>query len=43
MPGVPGTPTVDELERLAARTWRGLEEERYGDWLLRAAAGEPPG
>jgi N-acetylglutamate synthase len=27
------------LERLAARTWRGLEEEPYGDWLLRAAGG----
>ena len=30
---------VADLERLAARTWRGLEEEPYGDWLLRAAAG----
>jgi ribosomal protein S18 acetylase RimI-like enzyme len=41
MPGVPGTPEppVDELERLAARTWRGLEEERYGEWLLRAGGG----
>ena len=39
MPGVPCSPTVDELERLAARTWRGLEEERYGDWLLRAGGG----
>lgn len=32
-------PDVDELERLAARTWRGLEEQPYGDWLLRAGAG----
>jgi ribosomal protein S18 acetylase RimI-like enzyme len=30
---------VDDLERLAARTWRGLEEEFYGDWLLRAGGG----
>ncbi|MGY1723240.1 GNAT family N-acetyltransferase [Blastococcus sp. SYSU DS0533] len=30
---------VAELERLAARTWRGLEEESYGDWLLRAGGG----
>ena len=28
-----------DLERLAARTWRGLEEERFGDWLLRAGGG----
>jgi ribosomal protein S18 acetylase RimI-like enzyme len=27
------------LELLAARTWRGTEEERFGDWLLRAAGG----
>ncbi len=32
-------PSTDELERLAARTWRGLEEEPYGDWLLRAGGG----
>ncbi|GAA3173515.1 hypothetical protein GCM10010531_28840 [Blastococcus jejuensis] len=32
-------PAVDELERLAARTWRGLEEQRYGDWVLRAGGG----
>ena len=31
--------SVAELERLAARTWRGLEEEPYGDWLLRAGGG----
>jgi GNAT superfamily N-acetyltransferase len=30
---------VHELERLAARSWRGLEEERHGDWLLRAGGG----
>jgi GNAT superfamily N-acetyltransferase len=30
---------VAELERLAARSWRGLEEERHGDWLLRAGGG----
>ncbi|WP_236836065.1 GNAT family N-acetyltransferase [Blastococcus sp. KM273129] len=30
---------VAGLERLAARTWRGLEEEPYGDWLLRAGGG----
>lgn len=30
---------VTELELLAARSWRGLEEEPYGDWLLRAGAG----
>ena len=32
-------PGVDQLERLAARTWRGLEEQPYGDWLLRAGGG----
>lgn len=32
-------PSVAELERLAARSWRGLEEEPYGDWLLRAGGG----
>jgi N-acetylglutamate synthase len=30
---------VEALERVAARTWRGLEEEPYGDWLLRAGGG----
>jgi ribosomal protein S18 acetylase RimI-like enzyme len=30
---------VAALELLAARTWRGLEEQPYGDWLLRAADG----
>lgn len=32
-------PTVADLERLTARTWRGLEEQPFGDWLLRAAGG----
>jgi N-acetylglutamate synthase len=42
MPVVPlphPLPDVATLERLAARTWRGLEEEPYGDWLLRAGGG----
>ena len=30
---------VAALELLSARSWRGLEEERLGDWLLRAAGG----
>ena len=46
---------VAALERLSARSWRGLEEEDFGDWLLRAgggftgransalAVGDPPG
>jgi N-acetylglutamate synthase len=33
----PATPA--DLERLAARSWRGLEQERFGDWLLRAGGG----
>jgi N-acetylglutamate synthase len=36
---ITGMADVPELELLAARTWRGLEEERHGDWLLRAADG----
>jgi len=32
-------PTIFDLERIAAAHWRGTEEERLGDWLLRAAAG----
>src|SRR3954453_19471885 len=32
-------PGVAQLERLTARTWRGLEEQPYGDWLLRAGGG----
>jgi ribosomal protein S18 acetylase RimI-like enzyme len=31
--------SIDELEHAAAPGWRGVEEERLGDWLLRAAAG----
>jgi N-acetylglutamate synthase len=31
--------SIDELERAAAPGWRGIEEERLGDWLLRAAGG----
>jgi ribosomal protein S18 acetylase RimI-like enzyme len=30
---------VATLELLAARTWRGVEEERLGEWLLRAGGG----
>jgi N-acetylglutamate synthase len=30
---------VPRLERLAARSWRGLKEEALGDWLLRAGGG----
>lgn len=40
MGGVPADcRQVAELERLTARGWRGLEEEPYGDWLLRAGGG----
>lgn len=31
--------SIIELERTAAAHWRGTEEERLGDWLLRAAEG----
>ena len=31
--------TIIELERTAAAHWRGTEEQRLGDWLLRAAEG----
>src|SRR3712207_4783168 len=34
-----GPSDVVRLERLAARSWRGLEEQPYGDWLLRASGG----
>lgn len=30
---------VRSLEELAARTWRGPEQQRHGDWLLRAGGG----
>jgi len=30
---------IAEIERVAALGWRGLEEERLGDWLLRAGNG----
>ncbi|MFP5369260.1 MAG: GNAT family N-acetyltransferase [Actinomycetes bacterium] len=36
---MPEPSDVAALERLAVRTWRGLEEEPYGDWLLRAGGG----
>jgi GNAT superfamily N-acetyltransferase len=41
MPDSSPGPSLDvhSLERLAARSWRGLEEERHGDWLLRAGGG----
>jgi GNAT superfamily N-acetyltransferase len=32
-------PPVADLERLAARSWRGLEEQPHGEWLLRAGGG----
>jgi ribosomal protein S18 acetylase RimI-like enzyme len=31
--------TVEELEEAAALGWRGVEEDRLGGWLLRAAGG----
>src|SRR5687767_7255941 len=41
MPDAADAPLIGtaDLERLAARSWRGLEEEPYGDWLLRAGGG----
>jgi ribosomal protein S18 acetylase RimI-like enzyme len=33
------TITIDDLEHAAAPGWRAVEEERLGDWLLRAASG----
>ena len=37
---MPASPAdVADLELLAARSWCGLEEERLGDWLLRAGGG----
>jgi len=32
-------PTVAELERISAESWRGLAREHHGDWLLRAGGG----
>ena len=31
--------SITELEHIAARHWRGTEEDRLGGWLLRAAGG----
>ena len=39
MPGVPAAPSLSELERIAARGWRGLLEQHLGDWVLRASGG----
>lgn len=37
---VSATPNeIAELERIAALGWQGLEQQRLGDWLLRAANG----
>ena len=36
---MPDPEDVAALELLAARTWRGLETDRLGDWLLRAGGG----
>jgi N-acetylglutamate synthase len=33
------TISIDDLEHAAAPGWRAVEEERLGDWLLRAAGG----
>jgi GNAT superfamily N-acetyltransferase len=33
------TVPTDELELVAAAGWRALDEERLGDWILRASAG----
>jgi ribosomal protein S18 acetylase RimI-like enzyme len=32
-------PTVAELERISAESWRALEREPFGGWLLRAGGG----
>ena len=41
MPDAPPAPPpgVADLERIAARSWRGLEEASLGEWLLRAGGG----
>src|SRR4051812_38203566 len=44
MPCADDLPSADDvagLELLTARSWRGLEQERLGDWLLRAGGGSP--
>jgi N-acetylglutamate synthase len=33
------TISIDDLEQAAAPGWRAIEEDRLGDWLLRAAGG----
>jgi GNAT superfamily N-acetyltransferase len=33
------TISIDDLEHAATPGWRALEEDRLGDWLLRAASG----
>ena len=33
------TSSIDDVQRLAARGWPGLEQHRLGGWLLRAGAG----
>ena len=38
-PRTEALPAAGTLERLAARGWRALEEQEYGDWLLRAGGG----
>ena len=30
---------VEDLERVAARGWPGLEQDTLGEWLLRAGGG----
>ncbi|MDQ4037906.1 MAG: GNAT family N-acetyltransferase [Actinomycetota bacterium] len=41
MPSEPAHVSIDvaDVERIAALGWRGLEEARFGGWLLRAAGG----
>jgi N-acetylglutamate synthase len=35
----PATISIDDLEHAAAPGWRAVDEERLGDWILRAADG----